>query len=60
MINVGRLEEQKDHRTLIKAINFIKDKINIKLLIIGNGKLQNKLDQFIKTNKLEKKYKNFK
>ena len=57
MINVGRLEEQKDHRTLIKAINFIKDKINIKLLIIGNGKLQNKLDQFIKTNKLERNIK---
>ena len=57
VINVGRLEEQKDHRTLIKAINFIKDKINIKLLIIGNGKLQNKLDQFIKTNKLERNIK---
>lgn len=57
IINIGRLEEQKDHYTLLKAINFIKNKIDIKLLIIGNGKLQNKLDQFIKINKLEKNIK---
>ena len=57
IINVGRLEEQKDHHTLIKAVNFIKNKIDIKLLIIGNGKLQKKLDQFIEVNKLERNIK---
>tara|TARA_B100000963_G_scaffold144100_1_gene125564 strand:- start:18775 stop:19845 length:1071 start_codon:yes stop_codon:yes gene_type:complete len=57
IINVGRLEEQKDHQTLIKAINFVKNKVKIKLLIIGNGKLQKKLDQLIKINKLEKNVK---
>ncbi len=57
IVNVGRLVEQKDHYTLIKAINFIKKKINIKLLIIGNGKLQKNLDQLIKINKLERNIK---
>ena len=53
IINVGRLEHQKDHLTLLKAINEIKNKIKIKLLIIGNGSMQNKLDNFIETNNLE-------
>ena len=53
IVNVGRLEYQKDHLTLLKAVNEIKNKIKIKLLIVGNGSMQNKLDNFIEMNNLE-------
>ena len=38
IINVGRLVDQKDQITILKAINYIKNKVNISLLIIGEGK----------------------
>ncbi len=57
IINVGRLENQKDQITLLKAVNYLKDKIDFKLLIIGNGSMQNELLSFIKTNRLEKNVK---
>ena len=37
IINIGRLTEQKDQITILKAINIIKNKIKIKLVILGNG-----------------------
>lgn len=37
IINVARLNEQKDQITLLKSINDLKKKISIKLLIIGDG-----------------------
>lgn len=57
IINVGRLVDQKDHLTLLKAINKIKNKINFKLLIIGRGKNKKNLQKYIKENKLNKKVK---
>ena len=56
IITVGRLVDQKDHLTMLRAINLIKDK-NIKLLIIGNGKNKLKLKNYIKDNKLSSKVK---
>ena len=53
MINIGRLEDQKDHLTLLRAIKLIKDKIKVKLLIIGNGSMQNEIDKFIEKNNLK-------
>lgn len=52
ILSVGRLVDQKDHMTLLKAINLIKDKIKIHLIIIGRGKNRNELMNYIKTNKL--------
>ena len=54
ILNVGRLVDQKDHLTLLKSINEIKNKLKFELLIIGRGK--NKLDynNFIKSNSLKK------
>ncbi len=52
IINIGRLEDQKDQITLLKAIEFIKDKIKIKLLIIGNGSMQKELMEYIKKKNL--------
>ena len=37
MISVARFEDQKDHFTLLKAVNKLKNKINFKLLLIGDG-----------------------
>jgi len=53
LINIGRLEDQKDHLTLLRAIKLIKDKIKVKLLIIGNGSMQNEMDIFIEKNNLK-------
>ena len=54
LLNVGRLTEQKDQITLLKAVNLLKNRINFKLLIVGRGMEKNKLKEFIKTNKLHK------
>ena len=56
IITVGRLVDQKDHLTMLKAINLIKDR-NIKLLIIGSGVNKLKLINYIKNNKLSSKVK---
>jgi len=37
IINIGRFTDQKDHITLIKAINLLQNKISMKVLIIGKG-----------------------
>ncbi len=57
LINVGRFTEQKDHFTLLKGVNLIKNKINFKLIIIGRGKNYLKMKDFINQNDLKKKVK---
>ena len=57
LINVARLNEQKDQITLLKSINYLKKKIPIKLLIIGNGEEKKKIIDFINSNKLSKNVK---
>ena len=52
LINVARLNEQKDQITLLKSINFLKKKIPIKLLIIGNGEEKKKILNYIYKNRL--------
>ena len=54
IINVGRLIDQKDQMTLIKAINLIKNKIKISVLIVGNGKEEENLLNFLRKKKLNK------
>ena len=54
IINVGRLVDQKDHVTLLKSINFLKDKINMELLIMGQGYNKSKIKDYIKINSLQK------
>ena len=56
IITIGRLVDQKDHITMLKAINLIKDD-NIKLLIIGVGKNKSLLIKYINENKLSSKVK---
>lgn len=52
ILSVGRLTEQKDHLTILKACNNLLGKINFKLLIIGSGEKKLELQNFIKANKL--------
>ena len=39
--------------TLIKAINLVKEKIKINVLIVGNGREKNNLLNFIKKKKIK-------
>ena len=52
IITVGRLAENKDHITLLKAANFLKNKINFKILIIGRGIEEQNLKKYIQNNNL--------
>ena len=54
LISVGRLTYQKDFITLLKAINVIKNKKLVELIIIGKGYEKEKLENFIYNQKLEK------
>ena len=56
IINIGRLTDQKDHLTLLKSIDNLikKQKISLKLYIIGKGYKHKFLSLFIKRNSLEK------
>jgi len=54
IINIGRLTNQKDQMTLLKAINLIKNKIKVNALIVGNGKEKNNLSNFLEKQKLNK------
>ena len=46
-INVARLEDQKDHITLIKAFAGLNKSTKFKLLIIGDGRNKKKLNRMI-------------
>lgn len=52
ILNVGRLEIQKDHITLLKAVKNID---NIYLIIIGYGEKKIDLENYIRKHNLQKK-----
>ena len=54
LINVGRLTDQKDQITILKAVNLIKNKLKIKLLIIGKGVNKRSLQNYIDNNNLNR------
>jgi len=54
LISVGRLVDQKDQITILKAINYLKNIADISLLIIGEGNKEDKLIKYIKSKNLEK------
>ena len=57
LISVGRLVDQKDHLTLLKAIKLIHLKCKVELLIIGRGVNELSIKKFIFDNNLSKKIK---
>ena len=52
IISVGRLVDQKDQITLLKALNLIKEKIKFKLILVGRGGDIEKLKRFVIYNNL--------
>ena len=57
IINIGRLVDQKDQITFLKALNLIKNKIEFEAVLVGKGKDENMLRDFIKKNNLNNKVK---
>ena len=57
IINVARFTDQKDHMTLLRSLNMIKNKIPFRAIIIGRGVNKINMENFIKENNLEKKIK---
>jgi len=55
--SVGRLTDQKDHLTLLKAINHLNPNFKIKLVIVGKGVEKNQLQKYIFKNNLQNKVK---
>lgn len=54
LINIARFTDQKDHLTLLKGINSVKNKLKVKLLIIGYGINKKKIQEYILRNNLKK------
>ena len=52
IISVGRLVEQKDHLTTLRAVNEVKKKVNLKILIVGDGNKKSELLDYISRNNL--------
>lgn len=57
IISVGRLTDQKDHLTSLKAIKFLNPNLKIKMIIMGKGENKLLLENYIKVNKLHHKIK---
>lgn len=57
IINIARLTDQKDHLTLIRAINIVSKEIKCNLLIIGYGKNKSFINRKIKKYNLQKSVK---
>lgn len=57
IINVGRLSEEKDHLTFIKALSLLKNKIKFEAIIVGKGFLKNKINNLVKNYGLKKQVK---
>jgi glycosyltransferase involved in cell wall biosynthesis len=57
IINIGRFVDQKDHMTLLKAMNELNFlNINFKLLIIGKGVNFNIMNYYIQNNNLDQNH----
>jgi len=52
ILNVGRLTNQKNQIDILKTVNILKNKIPVKLLIIGSGNQLEVLNNYIRKEKL--------
>ena len=55
IVSVGRLTDQKDHLTLLRAINSLSNNFKIRLAIIGKGNMKDNLQEYINKKKLQNK-----
>ena len=56
ILNISRFETQKDHLTLLKAINNSKIKHRINLLLVGHGSKLKEIKNYIYINKIKAKF----
>ena len=54
IIAIGRFTKQKNHLLILRAINILKNKINFKVLLIGQGEYLRLYKDFIKKNNIDK------
>ena len=52
VLNVARLTDQKDHLTLLKAINIVRKFRRVQLVIVGKGIFKNRLLNYVENNDL--------
>lgn len=57
IVYIGRLVDQKDPFTLVKALKILSDKIDFKAIIIGKGLYYAELKKFLSNNNLNTKVK---
>jgi len=57
VISIGRLTDQKDHITALKAIKTLETNFKIKMIIMGKGVNKRLLEKYIKINKLKNRVK---
>ena len=57
IINIGRYVDQKDQITLLKSLNYLKNKIDFFAIIMGGGTLKSKLNDYIHKNEIQNKVK---
>ena len=55
ILNISRFEDQKDHFTLLKAINISEIKDQINLTLVGYGRNYQKIKDFLDKNKIQAK-----
>lgn len=60
ILNIGRLEKQKDQITLLKTVKKLRENINVKLIIVGSGSQFKNLKDYIYDNNLSNEVKIFK
>ncbi|WP_372778780.1 glycosyltransferase [Litorivivens sp.] len=53
LVAVGRLELQKDYATLIKALAAAQEKVSVRLIILGEGRLRASLENLVRQLKLD-------
>lgn len=51
--HVGRMTEAKNHKFLIDLISELKNKIKVKLLLVGDGELKDSIENYIIEKKVE-------
>ncbi len=56
ILNISRFEKQKDHLTLLKAINSSKIKNRINLILVGYGSELKEIKNYVYKNKIKTKF----
>jgi len=52
ILNIGRLEPVKDHRTLLAAFKKVREKYDARLIILGDGSCKDEISRWVEAMKL--------